>query len=136
MGVKFQFKKEERCYFGQVFRPVANVSFKTRKSGFWINAWMIIDSGADFSILPKYFSEDLEISLEEDCLKDTTVGVGGEQSIYLLKNKISVKLGNLARNVPIAFFDSDEIPPLLGRLGFLETFNTEFLKSHTVVFKG
>lgn len=26
-------------------------------------------------------------------------------------------------------------PELLGRLGFLETFDTEFLKSHMVVFK-
>ena len=96
---------------------------------------MVVDSGADFTILPRYLSEDLEISLEHDCIKDTTAGVGGEQAIYLCKERIKAKLGHYERNVPLAFFDSNEVPALLGRLGFLEKFNTEFLKSHVVVFK-
>lgn len=96
---------------------------------------MIVDTGADYSILPRHFSEKLRISLEKDCLKDTTVGVGGKQTIYFYKKKIKVTIGHLERKVPIAFFDSNEIPALLGRLGFMETFDVEFLKTHAVVFK-
>lgn len=29
----------------------------------------------------------------------------------------------------------NEVPPLMGRLGFLETFDTEFLKRHAVIFR-
>lgn len=95
---------------------------------------MVVDTGADFTILPGYLSEDLGISLERDCLKDLTSGVGGEQAIYLYKSRLKARIESIERNVPIAFFDSDEIPALLGRLGFLETFNTEFLKSHELIF--
>lgn len=36
----------------------------------------------------------------------------------------------------LAFFDNDEVPALLGRLGFLETFDAEFTRKHEVMFKG
>jgi len=96
---------------------------------------MVVDTGADYTIVPQHISKKLRISLERECYKDITFGVGGNQVIYFLKNKITAKIGNLERKIPLAFFDNNEVPALLGRLGFLETFDTEFLKSHTVVFK-
>ena len=135
MDVKFAFENAGEISFGTIYRPIAKVSFKSLRGNIWTGTWMVVDSGADFTILPRYLSEDLEVSLERDCIKDTTAGVGGEQSIYLCKKRIKAKLGHYERNVPLAFFDSNEVPALLGRLGFLETFNTQFLKSHMVVFK-
>ena len=96
---------------------------------------MVVDTGADYTILPRHFSEKLRISLERDCIKDVTFGVGGEQAVYFLKRKIKAKIGHLERDIPLAFLDSNEVPALLGRLGFLETFDTEFLKTYFVVFK-
>ncbi len=133
--MKFDYEYVGKGFFGQVFRPVALVSFRSLKLDSWINIWMVIDTGADFTILPKYVSRDLKISLENDCIIDTTKGVGGEQTIYLCKNKVTAKIGNVKRLVPFGFFANDEVPPLLGRLGFLETFDTSFLKSHITVFK-
>ncbi len=135
MDVKFAFENAGKSFFGPVHRPIAKVSFKSLKNSIWTTTWMVVDSGADFTILPQYLSKDLEISLEDDCVKDITAGVGGEQNIYLCKNKIKAKIGPFEKEVPLAFFDSNEVPALMGRLGFLETFNTEFLKSHLVVFK-
>lgn len=135
MDVKFDYEFSGNSYFGKIFRPVAKVSFKSKTADLWSDIWMVVDTGADFTILPRYVSNDLGISLENDCIVDTTAGVGGEQKIYLYKTKIEAKVGNFSRKVPLAFFDSDEVPPLLGRLGFLETFDTIFLKSHKVVFK-
>lgn len=136
MAVRFPFEKSGKNFFGDIYRPVAKVSFKSPKRDIWTDTWMVVDTGADFTILPQYLSEDLGISLENDCLKDETIGVGGEQAIFLCKTKIQAKIGNLERNVPLAFLDSNEVPALMGRLGFLETFDTEFLKTHEVVFKG
>ncbi len=135
MDVTFPFEKGEKNFFGSVYRPIAKVSFKSPKENLWTDTWMIVDTGADFTILPQFLSENLGISLEEDCIKEVTAGVGGEQAIYLCKTKIKARIGSLERNVPLAFFDSNEVPALLGRLGFLETFDTEFLKTHVVVFK-
>lgn len=135
MDVKFPFEYIGKNVFGAIHRPVAKVSLKSPKDIIWIDTWMIVDSGADFTILPKYLSEDLGISLEYDCIVDKTRGVGGEQTIYLCKIKVKAKVGSKEREVPLGFLDTNEIPPLLGRLGFLETFDIEFLKKHIVIFK-
>lgn len=135
MDVKFSFEKSRKIFFGQIFRPIAKVSFKSPKNDIWTDTWMVVDTGADFTILPRYLSQDLGISLEHDCVKDVTKGVGGQQVIYLCKSRIKAKIGSLERAVPLAFFDSNEVPPLLGRLGFLETFDTQFLQTHQVIFK-
>lgn len=136
MAVRFPFEKAGKNLFGNIYRPVARVSLESSKNGVWTDVWMVVDTGADFTILSRYLADTLGISLEKDCVKDTTFGVGGEEIIYLCKQKVRAKVGSLKRDVPLAFFDSNEVPALLGRLGFLETFNTEFLKSHVVVFKG
>jgi hypothetical protein len=134
--VRFAYEKSGKNFFGTIYRPVAKVSFQSPdKKQIWIDTWMVVDTGADFSILPHYLSDGLGISLERDCVKETSIGVGGEQAIYLCKTKIRAKIGHLERSVPLAFFDGNEVPALMGRLGFLETFDTEFLKSQVVVFK-
>lgn len=135
MDVKFPFENAGKSFFGTVYRPVAQVSFKALRKNIWTNTWLIIDTGADFTILPRYLTGDLNISLEKDCVKSSTSGVGGEQSIYLCITKIKAKVGPIERDVPLAFFDSNEVPPLLGRLGFLETFDIDFLKTHIAVFR-
>lgn len=135
MDIKFPFEDNGTGVFGRIFRPIAKVTFKSPHIDKLVDVWMIVDTGADYTIIPRHFSEKLRISLERECFKDITFGVGGEQAIYFCKKKIKVKIGSFEREVPLAFFDSNEVPALLGRLGFLETFNTEFLKSHFVVFK-
>ena len=135
MDVKFLFEDGGETSFGRIYRPIAKVNLKSPRLEKFVDIWMVVDTGADYTIIPRYFSQKLRISLEKDCFKDATFGVGGSQTIYFLKSKISAKIGNLERNIPLAFFDNNEVPALLGRLGFLETFNTEFLKTHSVVFK-
>lgn len=135
MDVRFDFEKDGMSRFGQIYTPTAKVSFYNSTLGTWTTTWLIVDTGADMTTLPKYMTEDLNISLERDCWKDKTSGVGGNEIVYIYKHKIRVKLGETERMIPISFLNTDRVPPLLGRLGFLETFDTEFLKSHVVVFK-
>lgn len=134
-GVKFDFEKVGESFFGTVYRPVAKASFKSPNIDIWIDTWLIVDTGADFTILPRLLAHDLQISLEKDCIKDASIGIGGEQTIYLCKKKVKIKIGSLNREIPLAFFDSNEIPPILGRLGALETFETTFNKNQAVIFE-
>ena len=135
MDVKFPFEDDGLTSFGHIYRPVAKVTLKAPSVNKFVGIWMVVDTGADYTVIPRHFSEKLRISLERDCRKDVTLGVGGAQTIYFLKSRISAKIGNMERKVPIAFFDNNEVPALLGRLGFLETFDTEFLKTHVIIFK-
>lgn len=135
MKARFPYKYVGKVYFGEIFRPVAKISFKSPSSELEATVWLIVDSGADFTILPKYLAFDLGISLENDCIPDTTKGIGGTQKIFLLKNTIEIRIGKIFKKVPIAFFDSNELPALMGRLGFMERFNVEFTRSLSVIFK-
>lgn len=135
MDVKFPFENAGEGKFGHIWRPIAKVSLRSPVKESWVTVWVVVDTGADYTIIPRLFSEKLRISLKRDYIKDTTFGVGGNQIIYFLKTKIQAKLGKFERNIPLAFLDNNEVPALLGRLGFLETFNTEFLKSHIIIFK-
>ena len=136
MDVRFRFEDGEKGVFGHIYRPIAKVTFRSPHIDKSVDVWMVVDTGADYTILPRHFSEKLRISLERECFKDITFGVGGEQTIYFCKSKIKAHIGSFERDVPLAFFDNNEVPALLGRLGFLETFYTEFLKSHYVIFRG
>lgn len=135
MGVSFEYKNAGSTRFGPVLIPMAKVSFKSPTSDRWSTTWLIVDTGADITILPKPIAKDLLINLESDCWKEETLGVGGAQTIYLCKVRIKIKIDNIERFVPVAFINNNYVPPLLGRQGFLETFDVEFLKSHSVVFK-
>lgn len=46
---------------------------------------MIIDTGADYTLLPKYFSVRLGVRLKQDCQVFKTAGIGGEEKVYFFK---------------------------------------------------
>ena len=135
MSVTFSFEDDGEMFFGKVRRPIANVAFQSPKSLIWVKTQLVVDTGADFTILPRHIAELLSISLEHDCVRDATFGIGGEQVIYLCKTRIRTKIDSMEREVPLAFFDSNEVPAIMGRLGFFETFNTEFRKELKIIFK-
>lgn len=91
---------------------------------------MIIDTGADYTLLPLFLAEELGVNIEKNCRAISTQGVGGASKAYLLRDKIEVKIGEYHRKIPIGFLRNDYIPPLLGRQEFLETFRVVFEKFH------
>lgn len=133
MVLKFPFKKERSSILGTIYRPVAKVLFLSRKDSRWIAVRMIIDTGADYTLLPRFMANKLGVNLEKDCKIFNTYGIGGGERVYFLP-KIKVKLGDWERVVPVGFLGRNEIPPLMGRQFFLESFETLFSSNHTVSF--
>lgn len=133
MALTFSFEKSRSPIFGEIRRPVAQVYFYSKSKNRWYETWMIVDTGADYTLLPKYFAVRLGIDLKKDCITFRTSGIGGEEKVYLLK-KIKIKLGSWERVIPVGFLDKDNIPPLLGRHLFLETFEALFSSKHTLTF--
>lgn len=128
MPITFKFKEYPSNIFGITRRPVAEVYFQHKNNIRWLPITMVVDSGADYTLLPKFLAPSLGISLFKDCRLIATRGVGGESSVYLLKRKIKVKLGGYERTIPVGFLDNNRVPPLLGRQEFLETFKVVFEK--------
>lgn len=93
---------------------------------------MIVDTGADYTILPRFYVFDLGVNLNKDCRTYQTFGIGGNEKVYLLRNA-RVRLGKWKDSVPIGFLNRDDIPPLLGRQEFLEIFKVT-LVNHITIF--
>ena len=132
MSLIFSFEKVPSPIFGTVYRPIAWVEFWSQAKKEWLGIWMVVDSGADYSLLPRYMSGYLGIGLKNDCRSFSTLGVGGEEKVFLLE-KTKIKLGEWEIAPPVGFLDNDAIPPLLGRHGFMEKFAT-LLFNHKTFF--
>lgn len=131
MPASFPFKEESSRVFGKVHRPIAEVFFKHTKRDIWQPVSMIVDTGADYTMLPRFLAQSLGIDLKRDCKTIETQGVGGNSKVFLVKEKISVKIGQFYRKVPLGFLSNNLIPPLLGRLEFFDTFKVTFDKFTT-----
>ena len=132
MKTAFRFRQISSELFGTIHRPYADVLFigKNKKRR---TISMVVDTGADYSLLPRKDASLLEIDLAKDCTLYTTYGVGGSQTVYLYRN-MKVELDTLTLTIPVGFLDSNDIPPLLGRHGFLEVMKTCF-ENHVVYFE-
>lgn len=130
----FTFRPVPSKIFGIVYRPYADVLIEKKDKSGWRKATMVIDTGADYTILPRSYADYLGIDIAKDCIAQTTHGIGGLETVYLYKN-LTVKLGNFKRGIPVGFLDRDDIPPLLGRHEFFETFQTLFNDKKLIVFQ-
>lgn len=131
MPVIFKFRPEKSTIFGQIFRPEALVFFHSPEQDVWIPIWMIVDSGADYTLLPKWYSNILGINLKKDCELFSTSGIGGNEEVYLARN-VKVRLGEWGFEIPVGFLGRDTIPPLFGRQAFLEKIKTTFDRHRTI----
>lgn len=128
MSVTFSFKEEKSAIFGTIYRPIALVSFQHQKENIWRHIDMIVDTGADYTLLPIFLAPILGVDIKKDCQVILTYGIGGKRLVYLFKKRITAKLGEYTRQIPIGFLSHDDIPPLLGRQDFFETFRVIFEK--------
>lgn len=132
-SIKFPFRVERSSILGKIHRPMVQVFFWSDGDKKWTETWMIVDTGADYTLLPRFMANSLGINLEKDCKIFTTYGIGGGEKVYFLP-KIKVKLGNWERTIPVGFLERNEIPPLMGRHLFLETFESLFSPNYTITF--
>ena len=129
MNVSFPYETEKSHIFGTVKRPVAQVSIWSVRRKRWLNYAMIVDTGADYTILPISAAFDLAIDLTKDARTLKTFGIGGSETVHLLE-KVKVRIGSVGLSIPVGFLGRDDIPPLLGRQKCLNRLDVLF--SHFV----
>ena len=117
--------------FGEIHRPYVFIKVYSKLINSWREVRMVVDSGADFTLLPKRYAEILGIDLDKECKLDSSSGIGGEEKIYQYKN-LPIKIGSWEKIIPVGFLMRDGVPPLLGRLGCLEVLKVIFNNKRTV----
>lgn len=133
MNARFPFKKVFSTILGKIKRPIAEVELFNKKLGFWVPYSMVVDTGADYSLIPKHLTQILNIDLKNDTKAVTTLGIGGQARVFLLKKHIKAKIDHLERSIILGVIDNIYTPPLLGRYAFLETFKV-VLEKFTTTF--
>lgn len=131
--IKSPFKKIGKTDLGIIWRPFVNVSLLSEERKEWWPIEMLADSGADYTILPKRYADNLGIDLNIDCSSITTSGIRGSETVYIYK-KLKIKINNWQKEIPVGFLERDDVPPLLGRLNCLEVLEVIF-KKHQTIFK-
>jgi hypothetical protein len=132
--VSFPFTFIGKTKLGKIYRPYAIVHLFSKVRNKWQPLEMIIDTGADYSLLPEQYAAILGIDLVKECLVETTVGVGGVETVYQYKN-LPIRIGNWQKHIPVGFLRRNDIPALLGRLGCLEIFRLTFIKNKQSIFE-
>ncbi|MEK7517612.1 MAG: aspartyl protease family protein [Patescibacteria group bacterium] len=133
MKITFPFESRQSGIFKTVKRPMAKVDFWSKKSSSWLEYNLIVDTGADYTLLTCHTAFELGINLEKDCQPVFTKGVGGIEKVHFLKKGLRMKIGNVARIIPIGFLEREDIPFLLGREGCLNDFEVCFLTFNTII---
>lgn len=126
MAISLPFKKESSDIFGPIYRPYLPVSFFIKPLTQWTNVSMVVDSGADYTLLPFFYAKRFMIDLKRHAVLFHTGGIGGSASVYLLRKKHRVRVGPWERMIPLGFLTKNDVPPLMGRQGFLETLSVCF----------
>lgn len=126
MEIVFPFEEQKTKIFGAIKRPVADVHFWSERYTVWVPIKMIVDTGADYTLLPSWLAEKLGIRLDSDCRSFQTSGIGGSETSYIVRKLWKVKLDHWQGAITLGFLNSHTVPPLLGRLNFLEQLAVTF----------
>ena len=89
--------------------------------------FLLIDSGAYMTALPKSDAEPLGVIVEKGKL--TLVGGISGASVRGWRHDISVRFGGSLIKLPIVFIDDDNAPRVLGRAGVFDKFTIVFEES-------
>ena len=127
---KFTFKKISEDGFGIIRRPYATVLIQGVNKE-WYPVEMVVDTGADYTLMPRRYASFLGIDLNRDCIPKTSIGIGGSETVYLFKF-LKVRLNKWQQNIPVGFLERDDIPALLGRLKFIEALKVTFHEHQTI----
>ncbi|MBU1014841.1 retroviral-like aspartic protease family protein [Patescibacteria group bacterium] len=103
--------------------PAVEVGF-VMKEGEHITLFLLVDSGAVISVLPKSDAEALGIQAEEGA-PFAVAGIDGK-AIQGWRHEVPVLLENEPYNLPVVFLENSNVPRILGRQGVFDKFTVVF----------
>lgn len=96
---------------------------------------MLVDLGADISIIPKWTGEDLGLKVDENDYIEKAEGVNGTVD-YIIKN-LTFNIDGYTFKAPVGWIQTEEVDDiLLGREVVFDLFDVEFKQAEeTIIFK-
>lgn len=126
--LEFDFREGHSRIFGKVFRPFTSVTLKN--GGKETSQFMLVDSGADLTLISKSVGDYLGLTLTSDEIIEVK-GVG-ERGIPVVLKKVNIKIGDKEVETTLAWSLVEEIPLLLGRKDIFNNFEITFKDNKTI----
>jgi len=130
-----EFKYKERLKLGPRDYPYIvkqpNAVVKVFHEGNAVSLDMIIDSGADVTLIPKEIGEDLGFEIESEREIKTIAGIGG--TIPIVYRELELRIGSEKFTAEVGWALEEGVIPILGRKDVFDRFHIEFLQDVEVV---
>jgi len=124
----FKYKRQESGLFRKILRPVIELEAYSEVTNDWLVLQNILaDTGADISMLPRSLGEALVLNITR-AKKVQIKGVVPEARVNVYIHTLKFKLNSKQFNLPVAIADSDNVPPIFGRVKGLDLFSANFKK--------
>lgn len=130
--IRFRYKPELGRRGQKIWRPVADVWFLAT-NGKWIELHPYIDSGADVTLVPFSLGHLLGLKKGNSSV-ERIGGIGG--SIGIVYKSCRIKIGEKELGINVAWAQTEDIPPLLGREDIFDEFEISFRqKQREIIFQ-
>src|SRR3989344_1480097 len=106
MTVGFPFKEELSPVLGKIKRPIAKVELYNSKIKIWADFTMIVDTGSDYTIIPRHLADFLNINIKDECRPIITKGIGGKARVFLLRKPIRARIGYFERSIVLGIINN------------------------------
>ncbi len=118
--------------FSKVKRPLISVEIKT-KTGEWLEIKEILaDTGADISVLPRNIAGLILDDIESGRLNEVS-GIVPYSRLRVFIHSLKFRINGKEFELPVAVADSDDVPPILGRVKGLDIFECVFNGKKTII---
>lgn len=121
MSIEFPLSTKKTS-LGTILNPVIPVKILTPKG--FVTFQFLLDSGADFTLLPRHVADLVGINLRKSPLAKT-FGVEGK-GVHVFVSRITIKIGPEVFPIRCFFSERDDAPFLLGRMDLFSKFKIEF----------
>ncbi len=107
-----------------------------RRNDIQLEERMLIDSGADISVISKQTGIDLGLTVQAEDYQQSAEGVGGGSIIYLTK-VIEIEIDRHVLHIPVAWLLEDDVEEMIiGREIVFDIFDIEFKQAdEEIIFK-
>jgi len=132
MEIEFPYREEESDIFKLVKRPRVKIKVFSKLVNDWVTIDEVLaDTGADFCVLPRYIGETLVQDITEGKYIEIKGVVPGARLIAYIHN-LKIEIGERELVTVVAIADSDDVPPIMGRVKALDEFDVSFLGGERV----
>ena len=126
--IEFKFREGHSRIFGKILRPFADVILQNGDKE--LLYLMLVDSGADLTLIPKSVGDYLGFRIDNDAVKEVK-GVD-EQNVPIILKKLNLKIGDRKIEAHIAWCLIEEVPLVLGRKDVFDNFEVVFKDNKTI----